>query len=173
MDPATRRHFLSSTSLAYFGVGAFSNDAESQETVCDGSDDKKFAYQSQQLPEPKIVLPTDSLPVPQGPRKRVAAITTTYFKYSHADDIIWSTANSPVILTQGDAVFQNEWLIIEPGVTVEGNGHKIQVFGELQGIGASAAPIFLNNVVICGSQAQQPCRKHRTPSLSHPRGPTA
>ena len=85
---ATRRHFLSSTSLAYFGVGAFSNDAESQETVCDGSDDKKFAYQSQQLPEPKIVLPTDSLPVPQGPRKRVAAITTTYFKYSHADDII-------------------------------------------------------------------------------------
>ena len=85
---ATRRHFLSSTSLACFGVGALSNDAESQETVCDGSDDKKFAYQSQQLPEPKIVLPTDSLPVPQGPRKRVAAITTTYFKYSHADDII-------------------------------------------------------------------------------------
>ena len=72
---------------------------------------------------------------------------------SHADDIIWSTANSSVILTQGDAVFQNERLIIEPGVTVEGNGHKIQVFGELQGIGASAAPIFLNNVVIRGSQA--------------------
>lgn len=67
---------------------------------------------------------------------------------SHADDIIWSTANSPVILTQGDAVFKNERLIIEPGVTVEGNGHKIQVFGELQGIGISAAPIFLNNVVI-------------------------
>ena len=85
---ATRRHFLSSTSLACFGVGSFSNAAEPQRTVCEGSEDKKFVYPSQSLPEPKVVLPTDFLPVPQGPRKRVAAITTTYFKYSHADDII-------------------------------------------------------------------------------------
>ncbi|MCS7166725.1 MAG: hypothetical protein RMI91_14860 [Gemmatales bacterium] len=39
------------------------------------------------LPEPKIVLPTDSVPR-EGPPKRIAAITTVYWKYSHADDII-------------------------------------------------------------------------------------
>ena len=44
--------------------------------------------QSQPRPAPPIALPTDQLAVPSGPKKRVAAITTTYFKYSHADDII-------------------------------------------------------------------------------------
>ena len=48
----------------------------------------EFILQSQPLPEPKIVLPTDALGPPQGPKKRVAAITTAYYKYSHADDII-------------------------------------------------------------------------------------
>ena len=43
---------------------------------------------SQPKPEPRIVLPTDALPPPDGPKKRIAAITTAYFKYSHADDII-------------------------------------------------------------------------------------
>ncbi|MBP89589.1 MAG: hypothetical protein CMJ64_23245 [Planctomycetaceae bacterium] len=43
---------------------------------------------SQPLPQPKIVLPTDALGEPQGPKKRLAAITTAYYKYSHADDII-------------------------------------------------------------------------------------
>jgi hypothetical protein len=43
--------------------------------------------ESQRLPEPKVVLPTDGVPR-QGPPRRLAAITTTYFKYSHADDII-------------------------------------------------------------------------------------
>ena len=47
-----------------------------------------FILQSQPKPEPKVILPTDALPEPDGPRKRIAAITTAYFKYSHADDII-------------------------------------------------------------------------------------
>jgi hypothetical protein len=43
---------------------------------------------SQPLPQPKVVLPTDALGEPHGPKKRLAAITTAYYKYSHADDII-------------------------------------------------------------------------------------
>ncbi|HXG12953.1 MAG TPA: hypothetical protein VNK04_24560 [Gemmataceae bacterium] len=39
------------------------------------------------MPEPKVVLPTNGIPR-QGPPKRIAAITTAYWKYSHADDII-------------------------------------------------------------------------------------
>jgi hypothetical protein len=48
----------------------------------------EFVLRSQPKPEPRIILPTDALPKPDGPRKRIAAITTAYFKYSHADDII-------------------------------------------------------------------------------------
>ena len=47
-----------------------------------------YVRKSQLLPQPRIVLPTDALPDPTGPKKRIAAITTAYFKYSHADDII-------------------------------------------------------------------------------------
>ncbi len=47
-----------------------------------------FILKSQPKPEPRIILPTDALPKPDGPRKRIAAIATAYFRYSHADDII-------------------------------------------------------------------------------------
>jgi hypothetical protein len=47
-----------------------------------------FIRKSQTRPEPRIILPTDALPKPDGRRKRIAAITTAYFRYSHADDII-------------------------------------------------------------------------------------
>jgi hypothetical protein len=47
-----------------------------------------FILRSQPKPEPRIILPTDALPKPDGPRKRIAAIATAYFRYSHADDII-------------------------------------------------------------------------------------
>ena len=47
-----------------------------------------FVLKSQTLPEPRVILPTDALPPPRGPKLRIAAITTAYFKYSHADDII-------------------------------------------------------------------------------------
>ncbi len=43
--------------------------------------------QSPVMPEPKVVLPTDGVPRAGRP-KRIAAITTAYWKYSHADDII-------------------------------------------------------------------------------------
>src|SRR5215469_5256292 len=47
-----------------------------------------FILRSQPKPEPRIILPTDAVPKPGGPRKRIAAIATAYFRYSHADDII-------------------------------------------------------------------------------------
>ena len=47
-----------------------------------------FILKSQPKPESRIILPTDALPKPDGPRKRIAAIATAYFRYSHADDII-------------------------------------------------------------------------------------
>ena len=47
-----------------------------------------FVRKSQTLPTPKVVLPTDALPAPSGRPKRIAALTTAYFRYSHADDII-------------------------------------------------------------------------------------
>src|SRR5262249_44627569 len=47
-----------------------------------------FVCRSQVLPQPRVVLPTDSLPPPGGPKVRIAAVTTSYFRYSHADDII-------------------------------------------------------------------------------------
>ena len=47
-----------------------------------------FVRQSQPLPTARVVLPTDALPAPIGRPKRIAAITTAYFRYSHADDII-------------------------------------------------------------------------------------
>src|SRR5881392_4019881 len=43
-----------------------------------------FILRSQPKPEPRIVLPTDALPNPDGRRKRIAAIATAYFRYSHA-----------------------------------------------------------------------------------------
>jgi hypothetical protein len=48
----------------------------------------KHVLQSPELPRPEVVLPTDSLPAPEGTKLRLAAITTTWFKYSHADDLI-------------------------------------------------------------------------------------
>jgi len=48
----------------------------------------ELVVESQRLPAPKVVLPTDSLGSPRGAPRRIAAVTTTYHKYSHADDII-------------------------------------------------------------------------------------
>ena len=54
----------------------------------EGKGAASFVLKSQTLPEPRVTLPTDALPAPRGPKLRIAAITTAYFKYSHADDII-------------------------------------------------------------------------------------
>ena len=51
-------------------------------------DQQAGVLRSQPLPTPTVHLPTDLLGAPKGAKKRIAAITTAYFKYSHADDII-------------------------------------------------------------------------------------
>jgi len=45
-------------------------------------------FKSPQLPRPEVARPTDALTAPAEPKRRLAAITTTWFKYSHAVDII-------------------------------------------------------------------------------------
>lgn len=61
---------------------------EDSAAVQPGGPEQDFVLQSQPLPTPLVKLPTDALPDPEEPKKRIAAITTAYFKYSHADDII-------------------------------------------------------------------------------------
>lgn len=50
--------------------------------------DERLVVGSQPYPQPRVVFPTDALPPPDGRKKRLAAIATAYWKYSHADDII-------------------------------------------------------------------------------------
>jgi hypothetical protein len=91
-----RRHFLASAaSAAALGAApaltrASSPPDEGAEPAAGKGDTpgESNLLQSQPLPQPIVILPTDSLPPPEGPRKRIAAITTSYFRYSHADDII-------------------------------------------------------------------------------------
>jgi hypothetical protein len=78
----SRRQFLLQSALALAGrAGWGSLDPGGQRP-------EDFLLSSPPKPTPRIVLPTDALPPPQGPRRRLAALTTAYFKYSHADDII-------------------------------------------------------------------------------------
>ena len=80
----SRRDFLhaAGAAMAITPVGSAAGAA----VVDDAAGDS--ILKSQPRPEPRIVLPTDALPKPDGPRKRIAAIATVYFRYSHADDII-------------------------------------------------------------------------------------
>ncbi len=75
-DDLSRRQFLATSSSAILLPSADANPNDSDPVG-----------QSQRMPEPKIVFPTDGI-ARNGRPKRVAAITTTYWKYSHADDII-------------------------------------------------------------------------------------
>lgn len=73
-QPPSRRQFLAATSAAAM--------AGPLQAGGDGP-----LGHSQVMPEPKVTLPTDGVPRAGRP-KRIAAITTAYWKYSHADDII-------------------------------------------------------------------------------------
>src|SRR5262245_37774218 len=73
-----RREFLA-TAPAALAAGTATGDEPKQPD--------KDLLESPRMPEPKIVLPTDGVPR-QGPPKRIAAITTAYWGYSHADDLI-------------------------------------------------------------------------------------
>jgi hypothetical protein len=77
-----RRHFLTAA-----GAGAALGATHAQADPTDAAQDPDV-LQSQPLPQARVILPTDALPPPEGAKKRIAAITTTYFRYSHADDII-------------------------------------------------------------------------------------
>ncbi len=83
MNP-TRRQFLQAAGTLAATWGGH------QAAVGEGSEEEPapFVLKGQTKPEPRVVLPTDALAPPTGPKKRIAAITTAYFKYSHADDII-------------------------------------------------------------------------------------
>lgn len=81
---SSRRTFLRASG------GSIASAAFSVRTAFPRDEPARDAYilHSQPKPTPGVVLPTDSLAAPAGPRKRIAALTTSYFKYSHADDII-------------------------------------------------------------------------------------
>ena len=74
LSEPSRRQFLAAAAPALFLPG-----------VADGAEGP--VAESPRMPEPKVMLPTDGVPR-EGRPKRIAAITTAYFKYSHADDII-------------------------------------------------------------------------------------
>lgn len=80
----------SARQLAAAGVLALSCTAVAvaQEAPAKSDLTRNLVARSPQYPDVEIFLPTDALPPPEGDPVRVAAITTVYFKYSHADDII-------------------------------------------------------------------------------------
>lgn len=83
-EPSTvgRREFLAGTTSL---VAA--NLVTGSITANDISADR-YVVQSQELPSATVKLPTDRLPPPAGPKKRIVALTPAWWKYSHADDII-------------------------------------------------------------------------------------
>ncbi|MDA1013370.1 MAG: hypothetical protein O3A00_02830 [Planctomycetota bacterium] len=86
--PASRREFLTHTGLALTAGIRCSSDAFAGDRAPNSDIANSHVAKSQSLPSPPIQLPTDRLGPPSGPKKRIAAIATTYWKYSHADDII-------------------------------------------------------------------------------------
>src|SRR5579864_7413597 len=78
----SRRRFLAASGCAALGAATTGFRPERDDAP------ESFLLGSQPLPQPHVILPTDALPPPVGPKKRIAAITTVFFKYSHADDII-------------------------------------------------------------------------------------
>lgn len=82
----SRREFVRETVQRTAGVAMASQLLNSNAEAAQDGD--AYVRQSQPLPAPRVVLPTDALPAPSGRPQRIAALTTAYFRYSHADDII-------------------------------------------------------------------------------------
>ena len=72
--PPSRRDFLHTAGAAMAITPLGSEDVAAFEDDPAGD----FILRSQTRPEPRIVLPTDALPIPDGPKKRIAAIATAY-----------------------------------------------------------------------------------------------
>jgi len=63
---------------------------------------------------------------------------------------MWSAPNSPYILTSNVQLAYGTTLTIEPGVTVDGNGMSIRVYGKLEAVGSDESKIIFNNVPVKG-----------------------
>ena len=69
-------------------------------------------------------------------------------------DTTWSLENSPYELTAKVQIANGSTLKIEPGVSISGNGHSIEVFGALKALGNTNSRItFTNTKVVPGSQS--------------------
>src|SRR5687767_3877072 len=84
----SRRQFVQTVAQVAAGAGLAPLPWLSSPNAVAAAEADAFVRQSQPLPTARVVLPTDALPPPSGRPKRIAAITTAYFRYSHADDII-------------------------------------------------------------------------------------
>ena len=82
-----RREFLAATGSNLLVAGLGTTLARRRGALAGPPGVQSWLLESQGMPEPRVVLPTDGVDR-EGSRKRIAAITTAYFKYSHADDII-------------------------------------------------------------------------------------
>lgn len=86
MPDLNRRQFLATTPPALF-LAASTNASDAAGADTKASAETSPIIESPALPQPHIEFATDGVPRDGEPR-RIAAITTAYFKYSHADDII-------------------------------------------------------------------------------------
>ena len=82
-----RRQFLAASGSNLLVAGLGTTLARRRSALAGPSGAQDWLLESQGMPEPRVVLPTDGIDR-KGSRKRIAAITTAYYKYSHADDII-------------------------------------------------------------------------------------
>jgi hypothetical protein len=82
--PPNRRQFLASTAPALLLAGV-SSHADGKQNADPGETGP--VQPTQAMPEAKIVFPTDSVLRVGGP-KRLAAIVSAYWPFSHADDIV-------------------------------------------------------------------------------------
>ena len=63
----------------------------------------------------------------------------------------WSASGSPYNLTGEVQLAYGATLTVDPGVTVNGNGNILKMFGKLSAIGTSSSYIKFNNIDIQSS----------------------
>ncbi len=63
-------------------------------------------------------------------------------------DETWTASESPYILSEDIGIADGVTLTVEPGVTINGNGHTLLVQGELRAVGTFENNITINDLVI-------------------------